>query len=33
MIEKTKKKMSDRAVELALALDLTPDERALLERS
>ena len=33
VIEKTKKKMSDRAVELALALDLTPDERALLERS
>ena len=33
VIEKTKKKMSDRAVELALGLDLTPDERALLERS
>ena len=33
IIEKTKKKMSDRAVELALGLDLTPDERALLERS
>ncbi len=33
IIEKTKKKMSDRAVELALGLDLTSDERALLERS
>jgi hypothetical protein len=33
IIEKTKKKMSDRAIELALGLDLTPDERALLERS
>jgi Domain of unknown function (DUF4202) len=30
VIEKTKKKMSDRAIELALGLDLTPDERALL---
>jgi hypothetical protein len=30
VIERTKKKMSDRAVELALGLDLTPDERALL---
>lgn len=33
VIEKTKRKMSPRAVELALGLDLTPDERALLERS
>jgi len=30
VIEKTKKKMSPRAIELALGLDLTPDERALL---
>jgi hypothetical protein len=30
VIEKTKKKMSDRAIELALGLDLTSDERALL---
>lgn len=30
VIEKTKKKMSERAIELALGLDLTPDERALL---
>jgi hypothetical protein len=30
VIEKTKRKMSDRAIELALALDLSPDERALL---
>ena len=30
VIEKTKRKMSDRAIGLALALDLTPDQRALL---
>ena len=30
VVEKTKKKMSDQAIALALELELTPDERALL---
>jgi hypothetical protein len=33
VIEKTKRKMSDRAIAFALELDLTPDERALLAGS
>ncbi|MGH9026514.1 MAG: DUF4202 domain-containing protein [Acidimicrobiia bacterium] len=33
IIEKTAKKMSPRAIDLAMALDLTPDEKALLENA
>lgn len=33
IVEKTAKKMSEQAIELALTLEIEPDERALLERA